>query len=226
MQKNDTAQKQVGVITMGQAARSDLQVDIDTILAPELEIVGVGIVDGLTKEEIDARYAPAPGEPYIVSMIENQQMVSITETHAKRLIQEKINALDEMGIHATMLLCTCDFGDFQQQGLLLQPPKIIEAMLSALSLKKIGVLVPEEAHIAECQQQYQKYAPLVYNANPYQSMDFLAEQAKRFVGTDVQMILMDCMGYTKAMGETVKRLSGKKVLVPRVLTANILKTLA
>ena len=53
--------KKIGAITVGQTPRTDLIPEIAPILGDSIEIIQMGGLDGLTKEEIQTM-TPAPGE--------------------------------------------------------------------------------------------------------------------------------------------------------------------
>ena len=54
--------KKIGAITVGQTPRTDLIPEIAPILGDSIEIIQMGGLDGLTKEEIQTM-TPAPGVP-------------------------------------------------------------------------------------------------------------------------------------------------------------------
>lgn len=52
--------KKIGAITVGQTPRTDLIPEMEPILGESIEIIQMGGLDGLTKEEI-AAFRPLPG---------------------------------------------------------------------------------------------------------------------------------------------------------------------
>jgi hypothetical protein len=218
--------KKVGLITMGQAARSDITENINDILEPELEVISIGALDGYNYDEVKEKFWPAKGEPFIVTIIGEDKIVKISENSAWKLVQKKIEELEERNIKASMLMCTGKFKDFNKKSMVLQPEKIIRATLDAIGVERIGILVPEEEQIRDSYKQYERYKPIIKSAEPYKDKKFISEKAKEFKSEDVDIILMDCMGYTEDMGNIVEKESGKNVLVPRVLATRLLKTLA
>ena len=59
--------KKIGAITVGQTPRTDLIPEIAPILGDSIEIIQMGGLDGLTKEEIQTM-TPAPGDHVLVSL--------------------------------------------------------------------------------------------------------------------------------------------------------------
>jgi protein AroM len=210
----------IGLISMGTTDRPDLLTDYDEVFGPETTVVAVGILDGLAKATIEATLAPAPGEPYIVSTIGDGTMVKVAEAKAKQLIQTRLDELREAGVERTIVACTGDFGEFDRAGLVFQPPKIVDGLFRALGVTRLGILVPEPIHVGMDEDLYAGFGPVVYAANPYEDLALLSAQAARFRDTDVDLVFLDCMGYTAAMGELAREASGKPVLVARVLIAH------
>ena len=72
--------KKIGAITVGQTPRTDLIPEIAPILGDSIEIIQMGGLDGLTKEEIQAM-TPAPGDHVLVSRLKDGSSVSFGESH-------------------------------------------------------------------------------------------------------------------------------------------------
>ena len=52
----------LGTLTIGQAPRPDVVPIIDRYIASRVRRIHRGVLDGLSRAEIDARYKPEPGE--------------------------------------------------------------------------------------------------------------------------------------------------------------------
>lgn len=217
--------KQLGIIVMGQSGIKGKYDDINKILAPEAEAIITGIVDGYTYEQILENFWPKDDESFIVSNVKDGKIIKIADTHAQKLIQEKINFLASKGITSTIVFCTAEFQDFTSKGILLQPTKVIESMLTLLGCKKIGIMLPEKGQIQASYQQYQKYNPIIKVASPYGSEEIITEMAKQFSNENVDLILTDCMGYNEKLADLITLHSKKNVLVPRVIVPTLLKKL-
>lgn len=213
--------KNVGLITMGQSNRVDMKEDIEDILEPRFSIVGTGILDGYTFEEIKDKFWPKDGESFIVSIIENKKMVKISESNAFKLINEKIKALEKDNIMSNMLMCTGQFDSFDNTGLLLTPEKIINSILQGLDIKKIGIIVPEEEQIKDSFNQYSSFNPQIIAASPYGSMEDIAKSCAK-LDKDLDLVLLDCMGFTEDMKKIVHDATGLNILLPRTLVAGVL----
>jgi protein AroM len=66
---------------------------------------------------------------------------------------------------------------------------------------------------------------IVRPASPYQGTEELKNAARELMEEEVDIIFMDCMGYTKEMKEVVKKITGKPVILPRTLITGIINEL-
>lgn len=213
--------RKVGLITMGQSNRKDMKENIEDILQPRFDIVGVGILDDYSFEEIKNKFWPKEGEPFIVSSIENNQMVKISQTNAHKLIEEKLNALEQNNIMCNMLMCTGQFPQFSNNGILLKPEKIIYSVLKGLDVQRLGIIVPEEEQIEDSLKQYSEFNPQILAASPYGPMENIAKASSK-LDKDLDMVLLDCMGFTENMKKIVQDITGLNIILPRTLVSGIL----
>ncbi len=217
--------RKVGLISMGQSNREDMKEDIEDIIQPKFDIVGVGILDGYSLEEIKDKFWPKEEENFIVSIIENNQMVKISESNAYNLINKKIHALEEDNILCNMLMCTGQFPEFNNKGILLRPEKILCSILKAMDIKKLGIIVPEEEQIEDSLKQYHEFKPEIIAASPYGPMENIKKASTKF-NKDIDLVLLDCMGFTEKMKKIVEDETGLNVMLPRTLIAGILHNIA
>lgn len=217
--------RKVGLITMGKSNRKDMKEDIEDILQPKFDIVGIGILDGYSFEEIKENFWPEDGESFIVSMIDDGQVVKISESNAFKLIGEKINILENEGIICNMLMCTGKFPDFDNKGILLRPERIIYSILKGMDIKKLGIIVPDEEQVNDSLKQYYEFNPEIVAASPYGSIDDIGRASSK-LSKDVDLVLLDCMGFTENMKKIVEDKTGLKVMLPRTLVAGILNNIA
>ncbi|MBA1336189.1 MAG: hypothetical protein HPY66_2433 [Firmicutes bacterium] len=217
-------QKQVGIIMMGSGEAEKIS-DVINIFGEEIKVHVRGIVDGYTYEYIRENLWPKDNEPFIVSKIKNNQNIMVSEEKAKKLVNLKIQELADAGIHHVLIFCTGHFDKATAKGCIIIPENVICGILTGLGLSSVGVIVPEEGQIPDSLKQYGAFNPIIRAASPYKDMADLRKTAEKFREEAVELILTDCMGFTEAMGESVRKASGKNVLVPRVLIPAMMKHL-
>ena len=81
----------VGLITVGQAPRSDVVPDMAAILGGNVEIVEAGALDGLSREQI-APLAPAGDDEILVTRLADGSSVFVGKTRMIPRIEAKIAA--------------------------------------------------------------------------------------------------------------------------------------
>lgn len=218
--------RKVGLITIGCRENRPNWADVIAALEPEVDVEFVGVLDGLTREEVESRFAFAPGENYLVTEMPWTASVQLREATVQTVAMERAAELYAAGADTVLMLCTGDFPHPEQAGgLFLLPEDLLYGILSGLKQKKLGFIVPEEDQIPFSMKQYADLNPMIRASSPYGSMEDLAKTAALFREEDVEVIVTDCMGFTAEMGRIVARESGKQVMVPRLVLPKLVKAL-
>lgn len=218
--------KKVGLITIGCRENRPNWEDVIRALEPEVEVDFRGVLDGLTREEVEEQFAFSDGENYLVTEMPWTASVQLSEkavqVGAMRCAAEQFAD----GADTVLMLCTGDFPHPEKPGgLFLLPEDLMYGILSGLRQKKLGFIVPEPDQIPFSRKQYKALNPVIRASSPYGSMEDLAKTAAVFREEDVEVIVTDCMGFTAEMGRIVARESGKQVLVPRLILPKLIKAL-
>ena len=106
--------KKIGAITVGQSPRTDLIPEMEPILGDTVEIIQMGGLDGLTREEI-AAFRPRPNDYVLVSRLADGTSVSFGESYVLPRMQECIHRLEDKGVSLILFLCTGQFPDFESK---------------------------------------------------------------------------------------------------------------
>jgi protein AroM len=218
--------KIIGAVTIGQAPRVDIMPELMEILGPGIEIKEAGALDGLSKEEI-ATFAPKAGDYVLVTRLADGSSVKVAEQHITPRITEKIQGFFEQGIEVVALLCT---GEFQlaRTGLLVRPQPILYNVTQAVADGlKIGVVSPAADQIPQSQKRWRGVGSeqVMVAASPYGDIANLDKASDVLKGESVQLVVLDCMGYTLAMQERVRNITGVPVILARGIFARVLKEL-
>lgn len=219
--------KTLGVITIGQSPRNDVICEMESILGGRVEILQSGALDGLTREEI-LRFKPAEGDYVLVSRLRDGGYVKFGESYIIPRLQECINKLQEK-CEAILFICTGKFPDvFQSKVPLLFPQQIIHSVVPKLSSRgRIGVINPDKDQIKQCVDKWSESVPYVeaVAGSPYTVEDEITKAAEELKGKDIDLIVMDCIGYTLKMKEKVKEITGKPVILSRTIVARVISEL-
>lgn len=215
--------QKAAIICMGQSFDNKYE-DIFRI-TPNIDLEIRGILDGLSRQDLEKNAFPEGDEAFIVSNLADGREVRIAERKAIALTNERILELDRSGCKAALILCTGHFEPPEVEMTVLVPERVIPALLRALNVKRLGGIVPEQEQIEASIEQYAEFNPVIRASSPYGTHEALAETAMRFRKENVDLILTDCMGFTGELGKIVASNSGKRVFVPRVILPALLNAL-
>lgn len=220
----------IGAITIGQSPRTDVTHDILPILGSEIQLLEAGALDGLTLQQI-AAFAPYPGDYVLVSKMADGKEVRFAKKHVLGLLQNCIDKLQDQGVSVIVFLCTGDFPDiFVAKVPLIFPNKILHALVPAISKSsRIATITPSPEQVEQSQQKWSKYVNEVVAipASPYQNALIEIEQAATILqDLDIDLVVMDCIGYSEEMKQLLRARTGKNILLSRTILARIIKELA
>jgi protein AroM len=101
-----------------------------------------------------------------------------------------------------ILLCTAPFENLDSKVSLLRPASILERIVRQTRIHRLGVLTPSEEQIPAQRDRWSDCAEeevVVVPASPYVDPRALEDAATELIHNEVDFVVMDCIGYTKAM---------------------------
>jgi len=216
--------KTVGLLTIGQSPRTDMTADLRPIFDGKLHYIEAGALDGLSLSQV-LMMAPQPGDHFLVTRMADNTMVHIAAGHLTDLMQNQITRLEQSGVSAILILCTEGFAPFHCSIPVIYPNDVLKAQVpAAASHGHIGVILPDRGQVSDFAAAWESVVPQVDATfgSPYADDGSLKDAAKYFAGSDVDLIVLDCMGYTAAMAEMISETSGKPVFLAKLLAAEFL----
>ena len=220
--------KIIGTVTIGQAPRTDVIPDIVSVLGPGIEIREAGALDGLSKEEI-ASFAPEKGDYVLVTRLADGTSVQVAEQFITPRVNQKIADHFKRGIQVVLLLCTGEFPDFEEGGLLIRPQKALYNAVAAVAEgMRIGVLTPSVEQVEQAERRWGMISPhaRAVPASPYVDTEAAVKKAaEQLREWKADITVLDCIGYTMATREAVREITGKPVLLARRVAASLVKEL-
>lgn len=215
----------LGTLTIGQAPRADITPILDAVLGPELPRQHAGVLDGLSREEIDRDFAPEPGGALLITKLLDGTSVVIDRERTERAAQAKLAALEAAGCSTILMLCTGHFASLRtERARLIEPDRILPPTVAALVQDaQLGIIVPLAEQIAS---EAGKWAPLarppIYAAaSPYGGDGpSVAEAAESLAEHGAQILLMDCMGFIERHRQEAAA-AGLPVILSNALIAKI-----
>ncbi|QOR33677.1 AroM family protein [Clostridium sp. 'deep sea'] len=215
----------IGAITIGQTPRVDITGDISSILNPHIEIVECGAVDNYSYDEITEKFAPTKHCKVLVSRMRDGKSVTLSEQKILPLVQNCINKLQNNNCKAILMLCTNDFPEFKHDIPLIDPSKILNSIVYDLVGKgTIGNILPSKNQIEKNNKVWKALGITAISvaASPYDSESDLAKAVTVFKDNEINLIYLNCLGYSVEMKNMVKKITNKPVILPRTILARIL----
>ena len=190
----------VGAVTIGQSPRSDVMPDLVRELGPAAEIVEHGALDALNLEQVRAN-PPKSRETTLVSRMSDGTEVKVERTFVVPRLQASIRAI-ERDVRIILVLCTAPFGGLDSIVPLLHPAQILDDLVWQTNAVRLGVVTPSQNQIS---MQHERWSGVVRDevvvvaASPYTDSKGLDTAATILRDSEVDSVVMDCIGYTHEM---------------------------
>jgi protein AroM len=216
----------IGLVTIGQSPRTDVTPILRDTLGSEVELIEKGALDDLAKKEIE-KLAPMARDYVLVTRLSDGTSVKVARKHIVPLIQKCIRELEGLGVDFTLLLCTGDFPSLKAKKPLLMPEKLISNIVQCMRGGKIGIVVPEREQIPQIKRKWKGkgMSIVITSANPYGESKAFEKAAKFLAKENVDLVVLDCIGFAPKVREIFRRLTGKPVLLPQTIIGSVLKDL-
>lgn len=217
-------QRKIGFITIGQSPRADIMEDIRKLITKDIKVIERGALDKYTYDEIKEKFSPTKDNTFLVSRMRDGKQVEIAEEKIHLLLQNCVNELNEENCSVILIMCTGTIPELQSKSLLISPQKVLHNMIKNVGINgKIGVFVPKEDQKNDIQKTWNEKGIEIETvfASPYASIENIKKESEKLKQDNIELIFMDCMGYSEKMKSVVKEVTGKPVIIPRTLITKI-----
>lgn len=198
------ATRTVGAITIGQSPREDVVPEIQRVLGPGVAIFECGVLDGSSLDEVRGR-EPAPGEAVLVSRMRDGTEVLVAESFVLGGLRGCVHTLEDRA-ELLLLLCTGTFPPLESEKPVLYPEHLLRQLVASLGVRRLGVLTPSTAQLEAQQERWSELVPevSVQAASPYDAPEALERAAGGLARSKLDLVVLDCIGYTPAMEAVVR----------------------
>lgn len=213
--------RRVGVLLVGQSPRADLLEEIGH-LAPRLDLVQAGALDGLSREHI----AAAPVQLPLIARLRDGSAVIVDRDFVGRRMQVLI---DQMGseVDAFAVLCTEDFTALRAPVPLLLPYSIGCGFFTSLGFDgRLGVVCPVQGQVGSSRERWRArgYEAVFEVASPFEP-DALRRAATKLAAAGCGMVVLDCAGYGREHARALASITHLPVVSLRSLMWSVLALL-
>jgi protein AroM len=212
----------LGLVTIGQSPRDDIVPQMLPLLPAGLDIRQVGALDGLTHEQI-AELTPGSQDYVLHTRLRDGSAVNVSRERIMSLLQFGLKQLQDEGANPIVLLCTGEFPGLRSDALLIEPDQLLVNVVRGLRPQRAGVFVPLPSQIESAAEKWRVLeAEVVFvAASPYGEQTELTRAAEELKGHPLDLVVMDCMGYTLAHRGVVIQATGRPVILASRVVARI-----
>jgi protein AroM len=212
----------LGLVTIGQSPRDDVMPHITPLLPRDVELRHAGALDGLTHEQI-LRLAPGPDDYVLHTRLRDGSGVTIGREPIVARVQVCIDELEAKEANPILLLCTGEFPELRGRGLLVEPDRLLLNVIRGLGARRLGVMVPLAAQIGELTGKWDNLGAEVAfaAASPYADQAGVARAAEELAGHDLDLVVMDCIGYSLVHKRIVGQATDRPVMLASSTVARV-----
>ncbi|MFD5730274.1 AroM family protein [Streptomyces sp. NPDC058368] len=190
----------VTFLTIGQSPRPDLSAAIEAELPPTARIRHAGVLDGLGRAEVEARFGAVRGRATLLSRLADGASVTLDADAVGAGLPALVERVEAEGADVVVLLCTGEFPGLRtRRARLVEPDALLTGYVgAALRGARVGVVVPLPEQVAEARTKWRALdpAPAFTTASPYADDDgALCEAARARLDAGAEALVLDCMGY-------------------------------
>jgi protein AroM len=218
--------RKLGTITIGQAPRPDITPILDAAIGADIPRLHAGLLDGLTRQEVAARFAPAAGRAELITRLLDGTVVTIDRQAAQQAAQVRLAELEAAGCTTILLLCTGQFAHLAcRTAWLVEPDRIVPPAVAALAgERQVGIMVPLASQVASEAGKWAGLArpPICAVASPYAGDDAaVAAAGRELAGRGAELLVMDCMGFVEHHRRAAIEGSDRPVILSNALIAKL-----
>lgn len=217
--------RRLGAITIGQSPRDDVIPEMVEILGENVVVLESGALDGLDYEQI-LEFEPKEDDYVLVSRLNDGRHVRFGEKHILPRLQDCVDKLEAEGADVILFICTGIFPDiFKSKKPILYPQRILHAVIPSLVNKgKLAVITPDKDQVEQSSKKWSETGVdvIVVPASPYAEEDELASAILKLKNEDIDIIILDCIGYNQEMKKRVAEATGKPVILARTMVARVI----
>ena len=144
----------------------------------------------------------------------------------------KIEYLEGLNVNAIVILCSGEFPELIKTTTvkvpIIFPDLLLKNIVSTLNIRRLGIIVPLKEQVTYAMNKWDKYASqtVVVHVSPYTGRSEEFKEASEILRkSNVDLIVMDCIGYTLQHKLIVRRHTGVPVITPRSILGRVLAEL-
>ncbi|WP_218510191.1 AroM family protein [Variovorax sp. dw_308] len=199
----------LALLTIGQSPRPDMTQAIRRALPAHVQVDERGVLDGLSRGEIEQRFASRPGSAPLITRLSDGNAITVDSAAVEAGLQDSIDHLEQDGADAIVVLCTGRFPALRaDRAWLIEPDTLVPAVVASLVGRgRLGVIAPMPSQIGMVMEKWNALpgCHVAAAASPNASDDALVAAAQSLSEQGATALVLDCMGYTAAHKAALQR---------------------
>jgi protein AroM len=218
--------KRTAFITIGQSPRNDI---LDSMLPTDLHghILQRGALDNLSRGDV-AKLEPDARETPFVTRLSDGTDVLVSKRRLMPFLQSAIDDVERNDVSAVVVLCTGSFPDLTASVPLIFPDNVLRATVGAvLASGRIGVVMPHIDQMIMMREKWETPTRSFFGValSPYSSSVELRSITEQLIDASVDLIVLDCMGFSAELKEQVASATGVPVVLSNRLIGRVIEEL-
>jgi protein AroM len=217
----------LGIAVIGQAPRDDIAALFAAQAPAGTKVILRGCLDGMSDEEV-AAIAPKDGGDTLYTRLPGNRDVKISKKAVVERAPATLAKLRDDGADALVFNCTGAFPKMPGDAGVLFPSRVLAGLTAGLLPSgRLGLLVPLAEQAKKLTEKWQRpgVEVVVEAVAPSASEAEVEAAAARLKAQAPDLIAMDCMSYTPATKDIVKRVADVPTLLGVTATARVLREL-
>jgi protein AroM len=217
----------LGIAVIGQAPRDDIAALFAAQAPVGTTVILRGCLDGMSDAEV-AAIAPEDGGDTLYTRLPGNRDVKISKKAVVERAPATLAKLRDDGADALVFNCTGAFPAMPGDAGVLFPSRVLAGLTAGLlPTGRLGLLVPLAEQAKKLTEKWQRPGvEVVVEALAPSASDAEAEAAAvRLKARAPDLIAMDCMSYTPATKDIIKRVTDVPTLLGVTATARVLREL-
>ena len=217
----------VALISIGQSPRPDIAADFLRICGDSFQILEIGALDELSKDEIEC-LAPGAGESDLITKLRDGQTVYLSHDRLIPHMQQAIRKAEIAGADWIVVACTGDFPALRSSVPLLLPNDVLcNSAANVLQPgDRLAVIAPTVGQISEAEERWTSRGYSVEKVmvespfSDHQALMDILKNDEKVLGA--KGLIADCFGFDLLFAQRVAEFYPKPIFLSRKLICHFL----
>jgi protein AroM len=220
----------LGLILIGQSPRPALIETLRGLLTREVDIVERGVLDDLSADELRVLTSrPNKGCP-LVTAASDGTPIQVDKDDVTKRLPTCINRLESEGCRVLIPACTWLDDVAADRAIVLAPYALLHSLVPAILPRgRLGIIVADQNQIrlARGVWEHTRLELEIAATSPFgEGLARFDDAARTLRDRNVDLIVLDCFGYTPEVQAYVAQLASKPAILPLSLTARLVNELS